>query len=314
VRAKKGEAMKNLVLTIFSACALVGSVSAQSSLFNRYDVTMKWGQLPADLPWDGVTTWVAADGKGDVIVMVRKAPYIRVFTTDGKFVKAWGDAPLFKEAHSVHFDRDGNLWGVDTGDHVVEKFDASGKVVLTLGKRGVTGDNASHDAFNRPATAFFAANGDIYVADGYINARVVQFTKEGNFVRIIGGVKGKGAGEMQLVHGVVVDSKGRILVADSDNQRISVFDKGGNFLETWSVPCRGNLDITPDDTVYASDVNAGGVTILKEGRIVDFIHVEGRPHGMSIDQSNGDVYTSSSDGKNPNVSKASLKKKGVVSQ
>jgi len=275
---------------------------------------MKWGQLPVDLPWDGVTSWVAADGKGHVIAMVRKAPYIRVFTTDGKFVKAWGDAPLFKEAHSVHFDREGNLWGVDTGDHVVEKFDADGKVVLTLGKRGGTGDNASHDAFNRPATAFFAANGDIYVADGYINARVVQFTKEGKFVRIIGGVKGKGPGEMQLVHGVALDSKGRIFVADSDNQRLSIFDKQGNFVETWSVPCRGNIVIAPDDTVYASDVNAGGVTILKEGKIVDFIHVEGRPHGMSIDESNGDVYTSSSDGKNPNVSKASLKKKSAVSQ
>ncbi|MBV9508382.1 MAG: 6-bladed beta-propeller [Acidobacteriia bacterium] len=305
--------MKNLVFAIFGACVLVCGAFAQSSLFNRYDVTMKWGQLPAELPWDGVTSWVAADGKGQVIVMVRKAPYIRVFTTDGKFVKSWGEAPTFKEAHSVHFDHDGNMWGVDTGDHVVEKFDADGKVVMTLGKRGVTGDNASHDAFNRPATAFFAANGDIYVADGYVNARIVQFTKDGNFVRIIGGVKGKGPGEMSLVHGVAVDSKGRILASDSDNQRISVFGKDGNFVEWWSVPCRGNIVIAPDDTVYVSDVNAGGVTVMKEGKILDFIHLEGRPHGMSVDPSNGDVYTSSSDGKNPNVSKASLKKKPIGS-
>jgi peptidylamidoglycolate lyase len=306
--------MKSFLLALAGTCALVCSASAQSSLFNRYDVTMKWGQLPADLPWDGVTTWVAADGKGQVIVMVRKAPYFRVFTTDGKFVKAWGDAPLFKEAHSVHFDREGNMWGLDTSDHVIEKFDADGKVVMTLGKRGVTGDNTSQEAFNRPATAYFATNGNIFVADGYINARVVEFTKEGKFVRIFGGVKGKEPGQMQLVHGVVVDSKGRILAADSDNQRISVFDKDGKFLEAWSVPCRGNIDIAPDDTVYVSDVNAGGVTILKEGKILDFIHLEGRPHGMSLDPSNGDVYTSSSDGKNPNVSKAVLKKKVVASK
>jgi DNA-binding beta-propeller fold protein YncE len=305
--------MKNIVIAIAGVCALLSSASAQSSLFNRYDVTMKWGQLPPDLPWDGVTSWVAADGNGQVVVMVRKAPYIRIFTTDGKFVKAWGDAPLFKEAHSLHFDRDGNMWGVDTGDHVVEKLDASGKVMMTLGKRGVTGDNTSHEAFNRPATAFFAQNGNIFVADGYVNARIVEFTKEGSFVRIIGGIKGKEPGQMQLVHGVVVDSKGRVLAADSDNQRISVFDKDGKFIETWSVPCRGNIDITSDDTVYVSDVNAGGVTILKNGKILDFIHLEGRPHGMSLDPSNGDVYTSSSDGKNPNVSKAVLKKKAVES-
>jgi hypothetical protein len=61
-------------------------------------------------------------------------------------------------------------------------------------------------------------------------------------------------------------------------------------------------------------VNAGGVTILKDGKITDFIHLEGRPHGMSLDASNGDVYTSSSDGKNPNVSKAVLKTKAAGSK
>ena len=301
--------MKNFVLAVLGACALVCSASAQSSLFNRYDVNMtKWAQLPADQPWAGETTWVAADGKGQVVVMVRKAPYFRVFTTDGKFVKAWGEASLFKEAHAVFFDPEGTMWGVDTNDHVIDKFDANGKIVMTIGTRGVTGDNTSHTSFNRPATAFFAKNGDIFVADGYVNSRVVQFNKDGKFIRIIGGVKGSGPGQMQLVHGVVIDSKGRILASDSDNKRISVFDKDGKFLESWAVPCRGGIAITPDDTVYVSDVNAGAVSIVKEGKILDVIHVEGRPHGMSIDPSNGDVYTSSSVGTSPNVSKASLKK------
>ena len=190
--------MKNFVLAIIGACALVCSASAQSSLFNRYDVNMnKWAQLPADLPWGGETTWVAADGKGQVIVMVRAAPYFRVFTTDGKFVRAWGDAPLFKEAHAAFFDHEGNLWGVDTNDHVIDKFDADGKIVMTIGTRGVTGDNTSHTSFNRPATVAFGKNGDIFVADGYINSRVVQFDKNGKFIRIIGGVKGSGPGQMQ---------------------------------------------------------------------------------------------------------------------
>src|SRR5436190_11869567 len=65
------------------------------SLFDRYSVESKWGQLPSGQPWGGVTTGVAADGKGTVVVLVRTAPYFRVFTTDGRFVKAWGDAGLF---------------------------------------------------------------------------------------------------------------------------------------------------------------------------------------------------------------------------
>jgi hypothetical protein len=291
------------------AGALAAQLLPQSSLFDRYDVNMsKWAQLPGDLPWGGITTWVAANGKGRVVVMVRKAPFFREFTTDGKFVKAWGDEGLFGEAHANFFDPEGNLWAVDTNNSVIYKFNDEGKIVLTLGKKGEKGDDSSRDAFNRPATVGFGRNGDVFVADGYVNSRVVQFDKTGKFVRIIGGVKGNGPGQMQLVHGVVVDSKGRIIAADSDNKRLAVFDENGRFLTTWAAPCRGGIAITPDDTIYVSDVNAGAVAILKEGRILDVVHVEGRPHGLSLDPSTLDIYTSSTVGTNPNVSKASEKK------
>jgi sugar lactone lactonase YvrE len=282
---------------------------AQSSLFDRYDVNMnKWAQLPADLPWGGVTTWVAADGKGKVVVMIRKSPYFREFTTDGKFLGAWGDQDLFGEAHAIFFDPEGSMWAVDTNDSVIHKFDKDHKIVMTLGRKGVKGDDTSQDAFNRPATIGFGRNGDMFVADGYVNSRVVQFDKTGKFLRIIGGVKGSGPGQMQLVHGVVIDSKSRIIAADSDNKRLSVFDQNGKFVTTWAAPCRGGIAITPDDTIYVSDVNAGAVTILKEGKILDVVHVEGRPHGLGIDPSTLDIYTSSSAGTAPNVSKASEKK------
>jgi hypothetical protein len=290
---------------LFFTGVLAAGALAQSSLFDRYDVNMnKWAQLPDNLPWGGVTTWVAADGKGQVVVMVRKAPYFRVFTTNGTFVKAWGEEGLFNEAHAAFFDREGSLWAVDTNDSVIYKFDADGKVILTIGKKGVKGDDTSHDSFNRPATIGFGKNGDVFVADGYVNSRVVQFDRNGNFIRIIGGVKGGAPGQMQLVHGVVIDSQDRIIASDSDNKRLSVFDKTGKFVTTWAAPCRGGIAITPDDTIYVSDVNAGAVTILREGRILDVVHVEGRPHGLSIDPSSFEIYTSSSIATSPNVSKA----------
>jgi sugar lactone lactonase YvrE len=301
--------MKNFVFAILIASVFVAGAFAQSSLFDKYDVNMtKWAQLPAGTAWGGLTTWVAADGKGTVIVLVRKAPYFRVFTSDGKFVKSWGDEGLFNEAHSVQFDRDGFIWATDPNDHVVHKFNTDGKLIMTLGKKGVPGDNASHDTFNRPNAVTIATNGDIYVSDGYINSRVVQFSKEGKFIKIIGGTKGNGPGQLQLPHGVAIDSKGRLLVADSDNKRIAVFDKDGKFIENWPAPCRGNIVVMSDDTVYASDVNAGAVSILKEGKIVDVIHVEGRPHGMDVDPTTLDVYTSSSVAQSPNVTKSSRKK------
>ena len=103
-------------------------------------------------------------------------------------------------------------------------------------QKGVAGDNTSRDLFNQPNHVAVAPNGDIYVSDGYVNARVVHFSRNGQFVRIIGGVKGSQPGQLQLPHGVALDSKGRILVNDSDNQRVSVFDKDGTFVEAGPIP------------------------------------------------------------------------------
>ena len=301
--------MKTFLLATIAVSLLCTSAFGQASLFDRYDVKMTgWAQLPLDMPWGGETSWVAADGKGQVIVMMRVTPIVRFFTRDGKYVKGWGEQNLFKEAHSVYFDSEGNIWGVDAMDHVVYKFDQNGKILLTLGKKGVTGDDSSHDLFNRPSTLFVAQNGHIFVGDGYENSRVVEFTTEGKFVRIFGGVRGKAPGQMQLIHGVVVDSKGRVIASDSDNKRLTVFDKDGKFLETWPAPCRGGIAILPDDTIYVSDVNAGMVAIMKEGKILDVIHVEGRPLGLGVDPTTLDVYTTSSVIAFPNVTKASPKK------
>jgi DNA-binding beta-propeller fold protein YncE len=302
--------MKKPALVALVAGLSVTGLSAQqstlASLFDRYDIKPNFAS--AGQPWGGLTSWVAADGKGSVIVMVRAAPYFRVFTREGQPVKTWGDAPLFNQAHSVHFAPDGSLWATDPNDHVVHKFTPDGKLLMTLGKKGVAGDDTARDAFNRPNAVGFGPAGEIYVSDGYVNSRIVQFTSDGKFVRIIGGKKGSKPGELQLPHGVVVDQQGRIIVADSDNKRLSVFGKDGAFIKTLAAPSRGGLVITADGTLYVSDVNAGAVTVFKNDQIVDVIKVEGRPHGLSVDPATGDVYTSSSVGESPNVTKASLKK------
>ena len=82
-------------------------------------------------------------------------------------------------------------------------------------------------------------------------------------MRIFGGVKGSAPGQMQLIHGVVVGSRGRVIASDSDNRRLTAFDKDGKFRETWAAPCRGGIAILPDDTIMVGDVNAGAVTVLK---------------------------------------------------
>jgi peptidylamidoglycolate lyase len=294
--------MKTSILKLCAVIALVSLVlgqapapntTPQAPLNDKYIVNKTWAQLPADLPWNASTTNIAPDGKGNVVVLVRGMPYFRMFTTDGKFVRSWGEAGSFVEPHSLIYDREGFMWTTDSNGHVVTKFDQTGKVLLTLGKKGMAGDDTSQELFNRPNAVAIAANGDIYVSDGYVNSRVVHFNKDGKFIRIIGGKKGAEPGQLQLPHGVVIDSQGRIIVADSDNKRIAVFDKNGKFVENWPFLSRGGMIITADDTLYVSDVNAGSVTILKNGKLLETIGGLGRPHGIGLDK-DGTIYASDS--------------------
>ena len=301
---------KSAVLLVGLMIATVG-VAAQStlgSLFERYDVKADFAGL-AGAGWGASTTSVATDGKGQVIVMIRAVPYIRVFTTDGKPVRTWGDAGLFNLAHSVHIAPDGSVWATDPQAHVVHKFSADGKLLMTLGTKGMPGDDTSRTAFNQPNGVGFAPNGDVYVSDGYVNSRVVHFTGDGKFVRIIGGKKGGAPGELQVPHGVAIDAQGRIIVADSDNKRLSVFDKDGRFVKTIAAPSRGGIVAAADGTIYVSDVNAGAVVVIRNDQIADVVKVEGRPHGLAVDPTTGDIYTSSTNASNWNVSRATLKKK-----
>ena len=284
--------------------------STLSSIFGRYTVR---GDFAAKDPkeWGGTTTWVAADGKGTVVVMVRVAPYFRFFTTEGQPIRQWGDKELFTgEAHSVHFGPDGSVWATDSVEHTVRKFSPTGQLLLTLGKQKVAGDNTSQDAFNRPNAVAFGPRGQIFVSDGYANQRVVEFTPEGKFVRIFGGKKGKGDGEMAMVHGVAIDAQGRVYATDSDNQRVLVFDAQGKFLKNIAMTGRGGSFIASDGTFYISDVNSGAVVVMKDDQIVDVIKVEGRPHGLAVDPTTGDVYTSSTVATRPGVTKATARRAG----
>ena len=300
--------MKNFTLALLVVCFLATSGYAQSSLFGRFDIiSTNWAKLPSGGTWDGETPSVATDGKGTVAVLIRKAPHFRFFKSDGTFIKAWGydDSTNY---HSIYFGPDGAVWLAATNNHVMMKFSPAGELLMTLGKRGVTGDNASKEAFNRPNAVAFGKNGEIFVSDGYVNSRIVEFTKEGQFVRIIAGVKGSRPGELDLPHAVAIDSSGRLLVADSGNKRVCVFDQDGKLVETWPTPGQGGLAIVSDGTVYVSDVNAGAVVLLKDGKIIDVIHIQGRPHGLSLDVTTNEIYLASTEPMKPNVIKIAPKK------
>ena len=124
------------VLSALMVCFALGDVHGVSEQSGgTYKVDANWARLPAGTTWNGNTTWITADGRGQVVVLVRTAPYFRVLSRDGAWVKAFGDDGLFESAHSVTIDAQGYLWVTDSAAHVVQKFSSDGRVLMTWERR-----------------------------------------------------------------------------------------------------------------------------------------------------------------------------------
>ena len=254
----------------------------------------RWADLGPS-SW-GITVGVTADDAGTVFAIRRVEPSF-FFINAGKLTRQWGTG-LFQYAHGIRVDRNGALWATDAGDFsVVYKLDpVSGAVLMTLGTKGVKGTTDS--TFNRPADVTVSAAGDIFVADGYGNSRVVKYSKDGKFVKAWG-TKGTAPGQFNLPHNLVIDSSNRLLVADRENSRIQVFNLDGRFLEQW--PGLGGkpygLAIAPDDTLYIGDADGGTVTIARNGKVREVIRDLGRPHQLAVDAGGAIYYADVREGK-----------------
>ena len=285
--------MKFAIGAIVVIAVVAGAFAQSNTGTSNWEVLATWGQLPAGTAW-GAASQVATTAEGQIIVFRRMVPSFFVLNPDGSFVKSWGDIP-YRLAHGIRVDREGFIWITDNTDNIVQKLSSDGKVLMTVGRKGAAGDNASQDAFDGPADVFVAPNGDFFVADGYRNSRVVQFSKDGKFIKIIGGTKGSEPGQFNIPHALVVDSKGRLIVADAENSRIQVFDASGKFAEQWTdfvAKPRGAMYIAADDTLYVSHVDAEAISVIKGGKVVEVIKgVGGRPHGMTLDRQ-GNIYVS----------------------
>ena len=184
----------------------------------------------------GATASVAFDEDGHLWVLSRGEQAFFEFGADGKYIQSFGDK-IFTRSHGLRIDRQGNLWATDVGGHIVVKMTRDGKTLLTIGTKGEAGDwneaTGSHK-LNQPNDIAIAENGDIFVAQGHTpgsmgDPRVLKFDKDGKFIKSWGG-KGSGPGQFQVAHGVAIDPKGLLWVADRENQRIQVFDQNGTFV------------------------------------------------------------------------------------
>src|SRR5262245_16262938 len=233
--------LSRLVCAAVAALALwtlaIRATAQEAIDFRPVDGFLK---LPADMTL-GPCSGVDIDSRGNVYVIQRKAPPILCFDASGKFLRSWGTLLVGRAGdmvgvHGVRVDKDEFVWITDRARHLVRKFDQAGQLLLTLGTEGSPG--TGENQFNRPADIAFGPAGEVYVADGYGNSRVMKFDRQGKFVATWGDA-GSGPGQFNLPHTIAVGRDGRIYVGDRYNSRIQIFDSDGKLKEIWPgfVPC-----------------------------------------------------------------------------
>ena len=278
-----------------------------------YEEAADWAQLPDGWTFREVVD-VAVDARDRVHVFTRGDHPVIIFEQDGRFVGAWGEG-LFVRPHGLTVlpGEDGAeiLYCVDDDGHWIGKFTLEGELLDQIGVRGEGAPKGSGKPFNRPTkVALDPKSGELYISDGYGNARVHKYTADGRHL-FSWGDYGTGPGQFNLPHSVCTDSVGKVYVADRENHRVQIFDDQGNYLEQWNNmhrPCGLHIE---DDIVYIGQlpthlhVNADYPNI---GACVTVHDLSGRqlarvgdahsgvgpgqytaPHSIAVD-SRGDIY------------------------
>jgi hypothetical protein len=203
------------------------------------------------------------------------APPVLEFDADGSLLRHWGgrgdDYDWPKIEHGILVDSDGNVWlaGNDPTDHQILKFTPDGKFLQQIGKAGATGGSNSTTELGRPAhMQKDDVAGELYVADGYLNHRVIVFDAEtGAYKRHWGAYGNKPSDEKVAydpngplpqqfgnpVHCVRIAYDGLFYVCDRQNDRIQIFDKEGTFVREFRVEPQTRKSGSVWDLVLSTD-------------------------------------------------------------
>lgn len=316
-----------------TGAAPAGNGNTENDPRQGYKLAEDWPHYPSDCQFE-MGSGVAVD-KDDVIYLFTRdiehwaahplamkdkmgKSSISMFDRAGNYLGKWGPSDergFALGAHTLYIEKDGTFWTTDRDGHCVRQYTPAGELLLELGTFGEWGDDETH--FNGPTAVAVQDNGNIVVADGYWNSRLVWYSPQGEFIKSMGSW-GRGPGEFNTPHALTIDSQGRLLVADlvggnfhdymtvpgqlaehrtrpeeGAQHRIQRFDGDGNYIDEWTHIMPLSL-ATYGDKIYASD-KMSNLAILDEdsgevlSRVEDIaIYI----HQLAMD-SHGDLYTAS---------------------
>ena len=277
-----------------------------------YELVENWAKLPEGGTFRDVCG-MSIDPQKRIYVLNRSEHPVMVFDLEGNFIKSWGEG-YFTRAHGSCINSDEFIYCTDDLNHTVTKFDLEGNALMVLGTKdqpSKTGYKSGPDLFesiasithggspfNRPTGVDISSEGDIFVSDGYGNARIHKFNGDGTLL-FSWGEPGSSSSQFRLPHSLRVDRLDRVWLVDRENSRIQIFNKDGKFLTQWTNLFRPtDLWIDDEDIVYVSELcrrvsifTMNGELLARWGNeshdVNDPLFVA--PHGIAVD-SKGDLY------------------------
>ena len=247
----------------------------------------------------GVVSWVASDRNGLIYLLQRgdKIDPVVVLNRDGKVLHSWGKG-MYMTPHAIRIDSRGNVWTADAASSMIYKFSPDGKELLRIEVGGQPEPKCAAGGFCSTTDIAFAPNGNLFIADGYRNARILEYTPDGKKVREWG-TAGTGSGQFRLPHSIQVDENGIVYVADRENGRIQRFDLQGKYLGEWSKYGKTFGLKLDKEAIWLSSIPRGpnGVPgwLIKldrrNGNLLGYVDSTAN-HGMDV-FTNGDVISAS---------------------
>ncbi|MDE2658585.1 MAG: hypothetical protein OXI45_00040 [Acidobacteriota bacterium] len=264
------------------------------------------------------------------------APPVLKFDADGTLLDSWGDQNGYPgegyewpaSEHGIFVDHLGYVWIAGNGpdDHQVLKFSGDGTFVMQIGQAGRTEGSNNTEFLGRPADMEVDPDtNELYIADGYLNKRIIVFNAEtGDYLRHWGAYGNEPSDEdtgpfvpgsepiqqfRTPVHAVRIARDGMVYVADRVNNRIQVFEKDGTYVSEMIVEGNslGNgstwdLELSPDAgqvDLYNADGQNQRIHIINRAamEVETYFGRRGRNagqfhwvHNVVVD-SNGNFYT-----------------------
>ena len=266
-----------------------------------YELIQDWPKLPSGEAL-GVVSTVATDSKDRVYAFQRQNPLLMVFDRDDNYLNRWGIGAI-TDPHGMTI-VDDIVYITDRSDHVAVKFTLDGKPLQVIGDRGVFSDTGCEnpgDLVPRAAGPFNyctemapSPTGEIYVSDGYRNARVHRFSSEGRLIQSWGQPGKTEAGHFHLVHSLLIDPEGKVYVCDRANRRVQIFSPDGEFITMWTGMGGPDNIVRDRDGIFyiaeqADESGDSHVSIWDgDGNVLQRWSIR-HAHGLWVD-SHGDIY------------------------